>query len=358
LINANREGIVKMNYRKLFQAALVSVALLGLGGCETVNQSMSDTGDWFSNHNPFKSSGEETANTSTAAAPVSASCVPVTVVDDLKLLNQFTDEQAPRADNNVSSVAISNVSSRCTQGDKNVAVDLDITFDGVLGPKARKGNADKPSFAYPYFVAITLPDGKILTKEVFGVTMSYGKDQNTLTQHEHMRQVIPVQGGQAQQIVVGFQLTESQLAYNRSLEGKQNEAAGVVPAGGAAEPVKAATAKKHTVKKKHKKKPAAKKPAVKKAAHAPAAEAPAPAAEAPAPTAEAPAPATEAVPAPSAAPVPEVQATPPAQPSPEAAPAPAPATTTNSAPAPAPAPAATPPATDQPPATTPPTGAQ
>jgi len=260
-----------MTYRKLFQAALVSAAILGLGGCESMNQSMSDTGDWFSNHNPFKSNGEE-AKTSPPAAQASASCVPVTVVDDLKMLNQFTDEQAPRADNNVSSVVISSVSSRCTQNDKNVAVDLDVAFDGVLGPKARKWNADKPSFAYPYFVAVTLPDGKIVTKEVFGVTMSYGKDQNTLTQHEHMRQVIPVQGGQAQQIVVGFQLTEAQLAYNRSLEGKQNEAAGVVPADGAAAPEKAPV-KKPVVKKKHKKKPAAPKPAP-----APAAEAPAPAA--------------------------------------------------------------------------------
>lgn len=322
-----------------------------------MNQSMSDTGDWFSNHNPFKSNGEE-AKTSPPTTQASASCVPVTVVDDLKMLNQFSDEQAPRADNNVSSVVISAVSSRCTQNDKNVAVDLDIAFDGVLGPKAHKWNADKPSFAYPYFVAITLPDGKIVTKEVFGVTMSYGKDQNTLTQHEHAHQVIPVQGGQAQQIVVGFQLTESQLAYNRSLEGKQNEAAGVVPAGGAAEPEKAPV-KKPAVKKKHKKKPVAKKPAP---APAPAAEAPAPAAEAPAPAAEAPAPATEAVPPPSAAPVPEVQTTPPAQPSPEAAPAPATTTNSEPAPAPTPAPATTPPPapapTDQPPATAPPTGAQ
>ena len=64
MINANREGIFKMNYRKLFQAALVSAAILGLGGCETMNQTMSATGDWFSNHNPFRSNGEEAAKTS------------------------------------------------------------------------------------------------------------------------------------------------------------------------------------------------------------------------------------------------------------------------------------------------------
>lgn len=329
-----------MRFRTLFQVALVSVGMLGLGACDTVNQTMSDTGDWFSRNNPFQGNGNAASTSVENGTAVIGgnNCMPVSVVDDLKTLSQFSNDQAPRAENNVSAVAITNVSSSCTKNDKNYSIDLDITFNGTLGPKAHSWNADKPSFAYPYFVAITLPDGTIVTKEVFGVTLSYADNQTNVEQHEHMRQVIPLQSqaGQPQQIVIGFQLTESQLAYNRSLLGKQNEAAGPVAADIA--PAAAAEETKKPVKKKAKKHKAKKK-VVKKA------PAPAKTEEAPAnpPTASEPAASekTEAAPAPaateSAAPPanenpPEVQATPPSEP-------PASAPSSEAAPAPAPAPA-------------------
>jgi hypothetical protein len=316
-----------MSFKSFIRVALVSAAVLSLGGCETMNQSMSDTGDWFSRNNPFKSSGE--AEKPAEPVKTANACVPVTTVDELKTLSQFMDEQAPRAENNISSAVITNVSANCSYNDKNTIVDLDITFDGALGPKAHTWKAEKPSFAYPYFVAITQPDGRIATKEVFGVTLSYEKGQNTMTQHEHMRQVIP-QSAQPQQIVVGFQLTEAQLAYNRSLEGKGNA---VMPASGA-EPEKA-PAKKAVKKAKAKAKPKHKKvkPAPAKTTE-PATES---STSAPAPEAQAPAP------APQAAPVPEVESAPPAmQPAPQAETAP------QAAPAVAPAPVVAAPAPAEP----------
>jgi hypothetical protein len=320
-----------MKFRTLFHVALVSVATLGLAGCETMNQAANDTGDWFGRNNPFKSSGEETTAVTTQTA---AACPPVMAAEELKTLSQFSEEHSPRAENNISTITIANVASTCKYTDKNIAVDLDITFDGALGPKSRVWNGGRPSFAYPYFVAITQADGRIVTKEVFGVTLSYDRNKSVATQHEHMRQVIPLQGPGSvpQQLVVGFQLTEAQLAYNRSLDGRQGMAVDVVPASGSTPIVEKAVEKK-PVKKvvKKKKKKAAPKPVVKeeKPVEAPAAEAaPAemPAAEAPA--AEAPAPAA----------APEVEAAPPALPL---------------AVEPAPAPSETPPATDASPATPP-----
>jgi len=250
-----------MRFRTLFQIALVSVGMLGLGACDTVNQTMSDTGNWFSRNNPFRSdenAASKPVESGSATEVAANNCMPVSVVDDLKSLSQFTNEEAPRAENNISSVAITNVSSSCTKNDKNYSVDLDITFSGTLGPKAHSWNANKPSYAYPYFVAITQPDGSIVTKEVFGVTLSYADNQTNLEQHEHMRQVIPLQSqtAQPQQIVIGFQLTESQLAYNRSLEGKQNEAAGpvaadIAPAAAPEKETKKAVKKKVKAKAKH-----------------------------------------------------------------------------------------------------------
>lgn len=155
------------------------------------------------------------------SAPVSdPSCPKVTVIQDLGQYHQFENPTYPRPEEKVSASVMKSVTSSCNRGSGNAAVEISLTFEGVLGPRALLKQSIHPSFAYPYFIAVTAPDGTILSKEVFDVTMSYQPGQNSTVRQETVRQVIPMEGGKFAsplEILVGFQLTESELAYNRAL---------------------------------------------------------------------------------------------------------------------------------------------
>ena len=171
------------------------------------------------------------------AAPQTA-CPSASIVHELDRYAQFKDPANPGAGDIVSGVKITNVESRCTYKEKTVAVDLDISFTGTPGPGAHDWNLDKGSFSYPYFVAITTSDGTIVAKEVFAATLSYKDDDSAQTQQEHLRQVISLDDrkGTDYQLMVGFQLTPEELAYNRDHDESVADTAPVKTA-----PAKAAT---------------------------------------------------------------------------------------------------------------------
>ena len=110
--------------------------------------------------------------------------------------------------------------STCTYNDRSVTVDLKLAFDGNLGPKGRKTSKDKPFFSYPFFVAVTSPSGKILAKEIFAASMTYDAGQNEQIYFETLRQIIPTDNrsqGAGYKVMIGFQLAEKQLDYNRKI---------------------------------------------------------------------------------------------------------------------------------------------
>ncbi len=146
-------------------------------------------------------------------------CLPITIVPELNALHQFDNPDRPVPSGRVSSIAFTGLEAACTHNESNIVVELNMTFEGRLGPRARIWDTDRPSFAYPYFVAITDPSGNVLAKEVFAATVSYENGEDRLEHRETMRQIIPVTGrfDNKHEILVGFQLTEGELAYNRSL---------------------------------------------------------------------------------------------------------------------------------------------
>jgi len=153
-------------------------------------------------------------------AAVTSTCPAIQIVEDLRYMHQFENSARPRPDAKISSIALAEAHSNCSHNDRNIALEMNLVFEGQLGPKARIRDTDRPSFSYPYFIAVTAPDGRILAKEVFAATLSYGQNQDNLVQSESMRQIIPLQGSQFDDqfnIVAGFQLSESELAYNRAL---------------------------------------------------------------------------------------------------------------------------------------------
>lgn len=151
---------------------------------------------------------------------IAEGCPQAEVVQELRNLNEFAPMAPQKPDQMVSSVRIANLKTICRSVDStSVTLDLAVTLTGALGPKARVNPTDKPSFAYPYFVALTTDDGKIVAKEIHAVSLSYAKGQNTLTQEETLSHTLPVRLASGAKgpyrLLVGFQLADEQLAYNR-----------------------------------------------------------------------------------------------------------------------------------------------
>ena len=203
-----------------FRHFLILAAVVGLTGCETVNGAMTDVKGAFSRLGSGDKAAEDAAMP--AAEPLVAAygvdCPRVGVVEDLNSLTQL-DGDSGKVGTEVSSARMASVQSQCAINDKNVIVDMDIMFEGRMGPKGRVKPDDQPSFSYPYFIAITTPSGSITAKEVFTATVAYEPGQDTMNHAEQLRQVIPMTGEynpSDYEILVGFQLSPVELAYNRA----------------------------------------------------------------------------------------------------------------------------------------------
>ena len=194
--------------KSLKRVALLSCVALSLAACETMNGVFSSD------------DSAQTAAAAPKAAENTVPCPPIHIVEELSMLHQFLDDAAQRSENALSNARITNVKGICHQSGANVVVDMDIAFEGALGPKAKGWNTERPSFAYPYFVAVTTPDGQILAKEIFAAAIGYDKAQQRTAVVENLRQVIPVSGGTftgSPELMLGFQLTDQELVYNRAV---------------------------------------------------------------------------------------------------------------------------------------------
>ena len=195
----------------------IAAFAMTLSACETVEGIKRDISDIdFGNFSTASSVQEETH----ADFLVDGNCPSVQIVEDLGRLHEFNAGQSMKSSNLVSSVTMEEANSTCSYGNRSVTVDLKLAFDGKLGPKGRRSSSEQSSFTYPFFVAVTSDSGKILAKEIFAASMTYGQGQNEQLYHETLRQIIPADSraqGSRYKIMVGFQLAEKQLAYNRKL---------------------------------------------------------------------------------------------------------------------------------------------
>lgn len=166
------------------------------------------------------------------AAPAPA-CPDVRIVSDLNQVHQFAEGAQMESGNLASSIRMQDVEAKCTAGARTVTIDMTLAFAGQIGPKGRAHASDKPSFAYPYFVAITNDHGSIVAKEVFATTLTYGTAADTGTKIEQVRQVIPAISSDMRnyKVLIGFQLSDRELAYNRALP-PDTDAAAIEPAAG------------------------------------------------------------------------------------------------------------------------------
>ncbi len=119
----------------------------------------------------------------------------------------------------VSVTKLDKINATCTVSRNSVAIELALDFSGILGPVGVKDLNGQANYTYPYFLSVISPDGKIMSKDVFALSMVYENGQISYHRQDTLRQVIPLLAGQDAkqfQIMVGFQLSESELAYNRA----------------------------------------------------------------------------------------------------------------------------------------------
>lgn len=198
---------------KPFRYAALCTVFLTLTACQTFEGMKKDFGSLELPSLNNSSSSYDNDN-----LVYSGSCPQVQAVNDLKTLSEYADTNNMTEQNLISTVEIGDIQSACSYDEHSVTVDLQMRFDGRIGPQSRMAAGDRPSFSYPFFVAVTSSNGTILAKEIFSASMDYPPGENSKSYTEKLRQIIPIERkdrGAYYKVLVGFQLTPDQLAHNR-----------------------------------------------------------------------------------------------------------------------------------------------
>jgi hypothetical protein len=142
----------------------------------------------------------------------SYTCAATTTVPELQTLVQVV----PGANGATiqSSGRINTVSAECDRdGDSGILSKVTIEFAGLRTTPAIN------QIALPYFVALADATGNILGKQQFTMGLSFPPDAQVTKGNDIVTVHIPLKNaqlGNVYTVVVGFQLTQSQLDYNRA----------------------------------------------------------------------------------------------------------------------------------------------
>ncbi len=199
---------------------LVLAALLALTGCSTMEGLKDDLARGYDSVTGTFARAIDPVKEEKKKLPVyDGTCPQASVRPDLAHLSEFTDDTKPSDATMISELEITAIDNTCRTENGTIVMQIDLNLAGKTGPKGRMKPGDKPSFAYPYFVAVTDAQGNVLSKEIFAASVAYGKDQTEVRQSESIFQNMPFpdsSSGQSYSVIVGFQLSPEQLAYNQS----------------------------------------------------------------------------------------------------------------------------------------------
>lgn len=219
---------------KLSSALLVATSVLALSGCTAET-------------NPFKDMKMPEWMQANKAAParnnlVSANpdCPRVSALPELARVTQFADETNPTPSTILSETTLMKLDSSCITTETTINLDIVLNFTSHLGTAGLAQAAPQASYSHAYFVAVVKPDGTILAKDVFALSPVFTSGQKEVYSSERLQQSIPLSStipASQYQVMVGFQLNENELNYNRSLAPIQTQTVAPVAA-----PVPAATA--------------------------------------------------------------------------------------------------------------------
>lgn len=147
--------------------------------------------------------------------PNSGPCPVIGSIYDVSRYVKFADGEGKLYSDIAFTGEITDVRLYCRYtGEQPLVAEVEIDFAFGKGPMAAGNSAD-----YPYFVAVTRRNGKVLAKEYFTTEAEFGREPVDSKTELVNRITIPRAdesiSGVNFEIVVGFDLTEEQLAFNR-----------------------------------------------------------------------------------------------------------------------------------------------
>jgi len=138
-------------------------------------------------------------------------CPQTAIVRELERINDYGAD-APGEETLVAVAVMRGVKGRCEYRDDGVAVEFSV--DMIAGKKERLGG-ERVSF--PFFVAVLDPEKNILSKELMTTEFDFS-GKKLMEQTESFRVFIPAEKDtdvSYYQLLIGFQLSEEQLAATR-----------------------------------------------------------------------------------------------------------------------------------------------
>lgn len=172
-------------------------------------------------------------------------CPRVAALPELARVTQFADESNPVPNTILTETELTKLDSSCITSENAINLDIVLNFTSRLGTAGLSQGTTESSYTHAYFVAVVNPDGSILAKDVFGLSPVFASGQKEVYSSERLQQTIPLSKtvpADKYQIMVGFQLSEGELAYNRSLKPREVAPLAATPAGVAAPVAKVETA--------------------------------------------------------------------------------------------------------------------
>ena len=140
-------------------------------------------------------------------------CPQVAILGDAERTTQFKPGAGRDLIDVMFEAEIRNIRTNCKILEGRVISEVVFELIATRGPAAKSGEGN-----FTYFVAVTDATGRVLAKETFDTRVAFTASRRRAGVEELTEQNIPIIGDvlpNSLEILVGFQLTEDQLKYNR-----------------------------------------------------------------------------------------------------------------------------------------------
>jgi hypothetical protein len=182
--------------------ALVMLAPLALGGCSWLGMGGDDRDD--------------AVMAIEAARP--KPCPTVGVLDGADRITVFNGQGRDITDVIVKA-EISKAVVACEYDIDDSTISVDLAFNGLaeMGPAARSSDMNLKGF-----LAVTRIDGKKVSKQIYDIPVSFDEGSRQVRFLKSIEQTVVPYGGEVDgsiyEFLIGFQVTQSQLDYNRKAQ--------------------------------------------------------------------------------------------------------------------------------------------
>ncbi|MGQ0662022.1 MAG: hypothetical protein ACT4P2_00245, partial [Pseudomonadota bacterium] len=141
-------------------------------------------------------------------------CPSASILAEAATVTRFRDGPGRDLTDVINEGELFDILALCSYGRRGIDVDLQV---GVV---ATRGPADRARAAqFEYFVAILDPERQVVARQRFDVRFEFPDNRARLVRIEELEPQIPLADaalGPRYEILVGFQLTRDELAWNRS----------------------------------------------------------------------------------------------------------------------------------------------